>query len=185
MSGRFQRRDACHRCTTRTLRQPCRQVLYSEPEPVHYLYANRLLRRWLCTCFSLGTLPLMPGVIHDMHGNLAELCSNFYTAHIIGGTDPNDQSLPHSRASRHNELPVAEPPAVLRSISMRLTETSMRHSGQIHRHATHPSTRRNAHPFQGENHRLSGKMKMPSLLKYCLPIASCLWLSTHCSGDIP
>ncbi|NRB28206.1 MAG: SUMF1/EgtB/PvdO family nonheme iron enzyme, partial [Roseibacillus sp.] len=38
--------------------------------------------------------------IHDMLGNLAELCSTYYTEELIGGVDPNDQSLPTTRSSR-------------------------------------------------------------------------------------
>ena len=36
-----------------------------------------------------------------MLGNLAELCSTYYTDHLIGGSNPNDQSLPNPRGSRH------------------------------------------------------------------------------------
>ena len=82
------------------------------------------------------------------------------------------------------ELPVAEHGAVLRSISMRLTETSTRAFRPNSPACDSSFDKAKCTPFQGENHRLSGKMKMPSLLKYCLPIASCLWLSTHSSGDI-
>ena len=35
-----------------------------------------------------------------MLGNLAELCSTYYTEQLIGGADPNSQSLPTTRSSR-------------------------------------------------------------------------------------
>ncbi|SVB59216.1 uncharacterized protein METZ01_LOCUS212070, partial [marine metagenome] len=37
----------------------------------------------------------------DMLGNLAELCCTYYTDQLIAGADPNDQSLPDPRGSRH------------------------------------------------------------------------------------
>ena len=55
------------------------------------------------------------------------------------------------------ELPVAEHGAILRVSPCGCKKHLLWHSGQIHRHATHPSARRNADPFQGENHRLSEK----------------------------
>jgi formylglycine-generating enzyme required for sulfatase activity len=36
-----------------------------------------------------------------MLGNLAELCCTYYTDHLIAGSDPNYQSLPNPRGSRH------------------------------------------------------------------------------------
>ena len=36
-----------------------------------------------------------------MLGILAELCSTYYTEQLIGGADPNSQSLPTTRSSRH------------------------------------------------------------------------------------
>jgi formylglycine-generating enzyme required for sulfatase activity len=77
-------------------------TLYEDREMVHYVYANREANDGYGRVFApIGQyLPNAWG-IHDMLGNLAELCSTYYTDHLIGGSNPNDQSLPNPRGSRH------------------------------------------------------------------------------------
>ena len=76
--------------------------LYNDRELVHYIYANREADDGYGRSFApIGQYLPNPWGIHDMLGNLAELCSTYYTDELIGGVDPNDQSLPTTRSSRH------------------------------------------------------------------------------------
>ena len=76
--------------------------LYNDREIVHYIYANREADDGYGRVFApIGHyLPNAWG-IHDMRGNLAELCSTYHDEQLIPGIDPNDQSLPDPRSSRH------------------------------------------------------------------------------------
>ena len=77
-------------------------TLYNDRDPVHFIYANRQANDGYGRSFAPAGqfLPNAWG-IHDMLGNLAELCSTYYTEQLIGGADPNSQSLPTTRSSRH------------------------------------------------------------------------------------
>jgi len=78
------------------------RTLYNDREIVHYVYANREADDGYGRVFApVGQYLPNPWGIHDMLGNLAELCSTYYTVELIPGTDPNDQSLPDPRSSRH------------------------------------------------------------------------------------
>ena len=78
------------------------RTLYEDREMAHYIYANREADDGYGRVFApIGQyLPNSWG-IHDMLGNLAELCCTYYTDQLIAGADPNDQSLPDPRGSRH------------------------------------------------------------------------------------
>ena len=76
--------------------------LYNDRDPVHFIYANRQADDGYGRAFApAGQFPPNAWGIHDMLGNLAELCSTYYTEELIGGVDPNSQSLPTTRSSRH------------------------------------------------------------------------------------
>ncbi len=78
------------------------RTLYNDREIVHYVYASQEADDGYGRVFApVGQFLPNPWGIHDMLGNLAELCSTYYTAELIPGTDPNDQSLPDPRSSRH------------------------------------------------------------------------------------
>jgi|TARA_B100001964_G_scaffold224464_1_gene271282 formylglycine-generating enzyme required for sulfatase activity len=67
--------------------------LYNDRKLVHYIYANREADDGYGMSFApVGQFRPNAWGIHDMHGNLAELCSNLYTEQLIPGVDPNDQS---------------------------------------------------------------------------------------------
>lgn len=69
------------------------QCLFNDRDPVHYIYAHRVANDGYGRALSpVGYYRPNAWGIHDMHGNLAELCSNFYTEQLIAGVDPNDQS---------------------------------------------------------------------------------------------
>ena len=75
--------------------------LYNDRDPVHYIYANREADDGYGRSFApVGQFLPNAWGIHDMLGNLAELCSTYYTEELIGGVDPNVQSLPTTRSSR-------------------------------------------------------------------------------------
>tara|TARA_X000001036_G_C20664338_1_gene800179 strand:- start:183 stop:1865 length:1683 start_codon:yes stop_codon:yes gene_type:complete len=75
--------------------------LFNDRDPVHYIYAHREANDGYGRALSpIGNYRPNAWGIHDMHGNLAELCSNFYTKELLSGTDPNDQTLPSTRSSR-------------------------------------------------------------------------------------
>ena len=78
------------------------RTLYDDRELVHYVYACREADDGYGRVFApVGQyLPNAWG-IHDMLGNLAELCSTYYLDKLTAGTDPNFQSLPAPRGSRH------------------------------------------------------------------------------------
>ncbi|MBT3638031.1 MAG: formylglycine-generating enzyme family protein [Opitutae bacterium] len=78
------------------------RTLYDDRELVHYVYAYREANDGYGRVFApVGQyLPNAWG-IHDMLGNLAELCSTYYLDKLTAGTDPNFQSLPAPRGSRH------------------------------------------------------------------------------------
>jgi len=78
------------------------RTLYNDRELVHYVYANREADDGYGRLFApVGQfLPNRWG-IHDMLGNLAELCSTYYSDHLTGGADPDFQELPAPRGSRH------------------------------------------------------------------------------------
>ena len=78
------------------------RTLYDDRELVHYVYACREADDGYGRVFApVGQyLPNSWG-IHDMLGNLAELCSTYYLDKLTAGTDPNFQSLPAPRGSRH------------------------------------------------------------------------------------
>jgi len=76
--------------------------LYNDRESVHYIYANREADDGYGQSFApVGQFRPNAWGIHDMQGNLAELCCTYYTDQLIAGVDPNDQSLPDPRGSRH------------------------------------------------------------------------------------
>jgi len=76
--------------------------LYNDRELVHYIYANRDADDGYGQSFApVGQFRPNAWGIHDMLGNLAELCCSYYTDQLIAGADPNDQSLPDPRGSRH------------------------------------------------------------------------------------
>jgi formylglycine-generating enzyme required for sulfatase activity len=78
------------------------RTLYEDREMAHYIYANREADDGYGRVFApIGQYLPNPWGIHDMLGNLAELCCTYYTDHLIAGADPNDQSLPDPRGSRH------------------------------------------------------------------------------------
>jgi len=78
------------------------RTLYEDREMAHYIYANREANDGYGRVFApIGQYIPNPWGIHDMLGNLAELCCTYYTDQLIAGDDPNDQSLPHPRGSRH------------------------------------------------------------------------------------
>ncbi|MEC9094833.1 MAG: formylglycine-generating enzyme family protein [Planctomycetota bacterium] len=69
------------------------QCLYKDRDPVHYIYANREANDGYGRALApVGHYQPNAWGIHDMHGNLAELCSTLYTEQLIPGVDPNDQS---------------------------------------------------------------------------------------------
>ena len=78
------------------------RTLYDDRELVHYVYACREADDGYGRVFApVGQyLPNAWG-IHDMLGNLAELCSTYYLDKLTAGLDPNFQSLPAPRGSRH------------------------------------------------------------------------------------
>ena len=78
------------------------RTLYDDRELVHYVYANREANDGYGRVFApVGQYLPNPWGIHDMLGNLAELCSTYYLDKLTAGTDPNFQSLPAPRGSRH------------------------------------------------------------------------------------
>jgi formylglycine-generating enzyme required for sulfatase activity len=78
------------------------RTLYDDSEMVHYVYANREADDGYGRVFApVGQFIPNAWGIHDMLGNLAELCSTYYLDELTAGTDPNFQSLPDPRASRH------------------------------------------------------------------------------------
>lgn len=75
--------------------------LYNDRDPVHFIYANRQADDGYGRSFApAGQFRPNAWGIHDMFGNLAELCSTYYTEQLVGGVDPNSQSLPGTRSSR-------------------------------------------------------------------------------------
>ena len=69
------------------------QCLFNDRDPVHYIYANRDANDGYGRALApVGHYRPNAWGIHDMHGNLAELCSTLYTEQLISGVDPNDQS---------------------------------------------------------------------------------------------
>jgi len=78
------------------------RTLYDDRELVHYVYACREADDGYGRVFApVGQYLPNPWGIHDMLGNLAELCSTYYLDKLTAGTDPNFQSLPDPRGSRH------------------------------------------------------------------------------------
>tara|TARA_B110000196_G_scaffold319786_1_gene338972 strand:- start:959 stop:2620 length:1662 start_codon:yes stop_codon:yes gene_type:complete len=78
------------------------RTLYEDRDLVHYVYANREANDGYGRLFApVGQFIPNPWGIHDMLGNLAELCCTYYTDHLTAGSDPNFQSLPDPRGSRH------------------------------------------------------------------------------------
>jgi formylglycine-generating enzyme required for sulfatase activity len=78
------------------------RTLYDDRELVHYVYANREANDGYGRVFApVGQYLPNPWGIHDMLGNLAELCCTYYTDQLTAGADPNFQSLPNPRGSRH------------------------------------------------------------------------------------
>ncbi|MFP6886397.1 MAG: formylglycine-generating enzyme family protein [Opitutales bacterium] len=78
------------------------RTLYEDRDLVHYVYANRETTDGYGRVFApVGQFIPNPWGIHDMLGNLAELCCTYYTDHLTAGSDPNFQSLPDPRGSRH------------------------------------------------------------------------------------
>jgi formylglycine-generating enzyme required for sulfatase activity len=76
--------------------------LYDDREPVHYIYAHREANDGYGRSFApIGQFIPNAWGIHDMLGNLSELCSTYYSEALIGGVDPDDQTLPTTRSSRH------------------------------------------------------------------------------------
>ncbi len=77
------------------------RTLYEDPELVHYVYANREADDGYGRLFApVGQFLPNPWGIHDMLGNLAELCCTYYSEQLTAGPDPNFQSLPAPRGSR-------------------------------------------------------------------------------------
>jgi formylglycine-generating enzyme required for sulfatase activity len=78
------------------------RTLYDDRELVHYVYANREANDGYGRVFApVGQYLPNPWGIHDMLGNLGELCCTYYTDQLTAGSDPNSQSLSDPRASRH------------------------------------------------------------------------------------
>ncbi|MBT3471085.1 MAG: formylglycine-generating enzyme family protein [Opitutae bacterium] len=78
------------------------RMLYDDRELVHYVYACREADDGYGRVFApVGQFLPNAWGIHDMLGNLAELCSTYYLDKLTAGTDPNFQSLPDPRGSRH------------------------------------------------------------------------------------
>ena len=78
------------------------RTLYDDRELAHYVYANRDANDGFGRAFApVGQYLPNPWGIHDMLGNLAELCCTYYTDQLTAGADPNFQSLPNPRGSRH------------------------------------------------------------------------------------
>ncbi len=78
------------------------RTLYEDRELVHYVYANREADDGYGRLFApVGQYVPNPWGIHDMLGNLAELCCTYYEDQLTAGADPNFQSLPNPRGSRH------------------------------------------------------------------------------------
>ena len=78
------------------------RTLYDDRELVHYIYACQEADDGYGRVFApVGQYLPNPWGIHDMLGNLAELCSTYYLDKLTPGTDPNFQSLPDPRGSRH------------------------------------------------------------------------------------
>ena len=78
------------------------RALYEDRELVHYVYANREANDGYGRVFApVGQYVPNPWGIHDMLGNLAELCCTYYIDQLTAGPDPNFQSLPAPRGSRH------------------------------------------------------------------------------------
>ncbi|MEC8777492.1 MAG: formylglycine-generating enzyme family protein, partial [Verrucomicrobiota bacterium] len=77
------------------------RTLYDDRELVHYIYACQEADDGYGRVFApVGQYLPNPWGIHDMLGNLAELCSTYYLDKLTPGTDPNFQSLPDPRGSR-------------------------------------------------------------------------------------
>ncbi|MCH2064410.1 MAG: formylglycine-generating enzyme family protein [Roseibacillus sp.] len=78
------------------------RTLYEDRELVHYVYANREADDGYGRLFApVGQFLPNAWGIHDMLGNLAELCCTYYSEQLTPGADPNFQSLPAPRGSRH------------------------------------------------------------------------------------
>jgi formylglycine-generating enzyme required for sulfatase activity len=78
------------------------RALYDDRELVHYVYANREADDGYGRLFApVGQFIPNAWGIHDMLGNLAELCCTYYSDQLTAGPDPNFQSLPAPRGSRH------------------------------------------------------------------------------------
>ena len=78
------------------------RTLYDDRELVHYIYACQEADDGYGRVFApVGQYLPNPWGIHDMLGNLAELCSTYYLDKLTPGTDPNFQSLPDPKGSRH------------------------------------------------------------------------------------
>ena len=78
------------------------RTLYEDRELVHYVYANREADDGYGRVFApVGQFLPNAWGIHDMLGNLAELCCSYYSDQLTAGADPNFQSLPAPRGSRH------------------------------------------------------------------------------------
>ena len=78
------------------------RTLYNDRELVHYVYANREANDGYGRLFApVGQFLPNGWGIHDMLGNLAELCSTYYSHQLTGGKDPDFQELPAPRGSRH------------------------------------------------------------------------------------
>ena len=78
------------------------RALYEDRSVTHYVYAHREANDGYGRIFApIGQFRPNPWGIHDMLGNVAELCSTYYAEQLPAGRDPNDQSLPDPRASRH------------------------------------------------------------------------------------
>ena len=77
------------------------RTLYDDRELVHHAYACREANDGYGRVFApVGQYLPNPWGIHDMLGNLAELCSTYYFDKLTAGTDPNFQSLPDLREVR-------------------------------------------------------------------------------------
>ena len=71
------------------------RTLYEDRELVHYVYANREADDGYGRLFApVGQFLPNAWGIHDMLGNLAELCCTYYSDQLTAGADPNFQSLP-------------------------------------------------------------------------------------------